>query len=64
MPRLDVRALRTQKSGGIYLPSTSRVGRSQRNSRQLVMGTAEDGEISGPGQPTVPATSQPCRALA
>lgn len=29
-----------------------------------MMGISEDPEISGPGQPTVPATSQPCRALA
>lgn len=48
----------------IYLPSTRRVGWSQRKSKQLVMGISEDPEISGPGQPTVPATSQPCRALA
>lgn len=52
------------KSRDIYLPSTRRVGRSHKNSKQRVMGILEDGAISGPGQPTVPATSQPCRALA
>lgn len=46
------------------LPSTRRVGRSQMNSKQLVTGTLEDWEISGPGQPTVPTTSHPCWALA
>jgi hypothetical protein len=52
------------KAGIPYLPSTRRVGRSQTNSKQLVMGTLEDWEISGPGQPTVPTTSHPCWALA
>lgn len=52
------------KAGIAYLPSTRRVGRSQTNSKQLVMGTLEDWEISGPGQPTVPTTSHPCWALA
>lgn len=53
-----------RKAGIAYLPSTRRVGRSQTNSRQLVMGTLEDWEISGPGHPTVPTTSHPCWALA
>lgn len=52
------------KAGTAYLPSTRRVGRSQMNSKQLVTGTLEDWEISGPGQPTVPTTSHPCWALA
>lgn len=52
------------KAGTAYLPSTRRVGRSQMNSKQLVTGTLEDWEISGPGQPTVPTTSHPCWTLA
>lgn len=61
MPQLHM-YIWTRKSRDVYLPSTRRVGWSQRNSKQLVMGISED--ISGLGQPTVPATSQPCRALA
>ena len=63
MPQLHM-YIWTRKSRDVYLPSTRRVGWSQRNSKQLMMGISEDGDISGLGQPTVPATSQPCWALA